>query len=405
LDVNTKDGKAELAKRLKNNKDAYTAGLGGEDRSKFNLGETLEADRVTIREARKGAAGFSGREEDETFRENQQRELVVAKARDKYLRENGRESEAVNEDLAQAKQTKELIERQSVGDLNLARSRVLQQLDRVKAAAPDSTEAKELERQLAMMQLAATGQHAEIGAATQGDVRKATGANQATSVGTDVKSTQERQAAWLSSVTGRNVTVQNLQNEFKRFVDVMGDQATAILEQAMMGLDKSAGQGAIGNAGLLAREYKDGKKKIRLTYSDPQKITDDEGHIKGRRMSGLSGSKITNLAGFSQGVDSDAGGNAIVNSEDSLKIATQLIAPLTANNSDKVDSFTIETYASILEHSDDTKVADLLQRMQDANKDKRALFSVLSRALEQMSNDPAAAANRAQVEAVIQTLV
>lgn len=304
-------------------------------------------------------------------------EVAVAIARDNWLKSKNRIGEAVYERNVRTKQTKEAAERQSVGDYDLSLARTTAQLAAIQSASSPEQLA-ELQKGLAQMGLANDGRLAAFGDGNRSKVLKALGVDQQASMVIDEENIRRRQAQWLASRLGEDVQsdATGLTAAFEKFKAMFGENQQAVLEQELLALNKSAGEGSVGNAGLLMREVSsDGKITVRLSNGNT-----DRDHIQAKRTNAMSTARITSISGLGGSADRDTAGNVRVDSEQSKEVISDMVSRLTGNNLTQVDEFTIQDLASIAKNSDETKLLEMFQRI----KAKNANTAVAKRLFEQV---------------------
>ncbi len=380
----------------------------------LELGGTLNKDKKLIADSKIEVAQRTGKKEDEAFKLLRKVEVEAAQARDKYLVSQNREGEAVYEQNVRAKHRKEDTEKQSVGDINLVSARAQRQLELIRQAKPGSKAEEELKRQLSYMTLAFYDRAAAFGSVGRDTILKGLGSSLESSVDLKQDAVAGLQARVLSAELGTQVDRAKVQDAFEELQKRHGGkgsaESNAFLEGLLSILNKSAGEGAIGNAGLIIRDVNKstGEVSFRLANIDDQQVgaavaKENLDHIKGRRGNALASSKATSVSGFSDSVDSNAEGDAILASAEAVQNAANIFKSLTANNLEKVDqTFTIGDLSSILENSNDSRVKEFLDALQQKNNDARAIEYILKAAKEKFTTAPAA--NRTLVDNVLADL-
>ena len=321
--------------------------------------------------------------EQVTFDMGELREQDVARARDTFLRGEGKDSEAVNLDNVLAKQTKARIERQSVGDYTLAMDRIGAQQRRVaNLEAANDPKAIQARRSLSEMQMAAEGKHSIFAEGSIGKILSAAGMSAEHSMQLDKDSIRQLQAQWLASKIGQPVeaTSTGLNSALQNFRDLHGNKAEAMLEQSRLAMENAGGQGSVWLSGLLRTKIDaDGRKRTELT--DVDDTTKGEGleYIAGRRVNATSGSKLTSLAGGVSGlVDRTASGKAIVKSPASVDMLSKVLTPLTGNMLTNVDEYVKQDLAAIFANSEQGALAALIDKVKVGASDKKAISKLLT---------------------------
>lgn len=340
--------------------------------------ETLEAQKTA------GTLKSKARAEHETMMTGGERERVIASARDEHLRALNMASFATNEQKVLEKQAKAKIDAQTVGDFVVARERTLAQLRRIQAAkqSGDTAAIEELGRGLVEMQIGNLDRHAAYAEGTMGSILSALKSEDASipleaSMDLDPKALAKLLSQKLTGILGKKITTTNMQDEWVKIPE-------ELRAQIRLEAEKAAGQGSVGLAGLFnIRTDNDGNQETILTDFNSK---DGIKHVKARRESAMSGSKITSLSGFSGSMDKNSGGDAIVDSKESVDIAVQLIAPVSGNILSSIDEYVKADLASILQNSDTAKYQELLSRLEASSKDNRGLAGMLQFAAERMED-------------------
>jgi hypothetical protein len=379
-----------------------------------------------ILEGKKGAHADEAKAmaEQLNFDIQQMKQLQLARARDATLRKQDRYTEANNEENTLNEQAEQRMKRHSAAaDYVQSVAKTTAQLNRIEEAKGELEEAiannnKEkipkieetiqvLKRSLSEMVISNLGTHAAIADGNKGKILAFAEMPAVQSMELNSAAIMQLQAQDLAEMIGERVqaTEKGLKEAIEKLGKIHGEQnLNAILEQKRLRNEKAAGQGSIGRAGLYSIRVKnDGTRVTELTNVSESSGVD---YVESRRKAGLSGSKMTNVSGFSGSMDKieskDSEGNTIVvssvASEPAKQILINLAAGLTGNNLGSVDEYTKGDLAEVL---DNTKnLSDLLQELSKSVNDIRALKGLLGFTLEKgrMKNDKAIMEVRNMIE-------
>jgi len=379
-----------------------------------------------ILEGKKGAHADEAKAmaEQLNFDIQQMKQLQLARARDATLRKQDRYTEANNEENTLNEQAEQRMKRHSAAaDYVQSVAKTTAQLNRIEEAKGELEEAiannnKEkipkieetiqvLKRSLSEMVISNLGTHAAIADGNKGKILAFAEMPAVQSMELNSAALMQLQAQDLAEMIGERVqaTEKGLKEAIEKLGKIHGEQnLNAILEQKRLRNEKAAGQGSIGRAGLYSIRVKnDGTRVTELTNVSESSGVD---YVESRRKAGLSGSKMTNVSGFSGSMDKieskDSEGNTIVvssvASEPAKQILINLAAGLTGNNLGSVDEYTKGDLAEVLDNTKD--LAALLQELSKSVNDTRALKGLLGFTLEKgrMKNDAAITAVRKMIE-------
>ncbi|MFA5062309.1 MAG: type IV secretion system protein [Patescibacteria group bacterium] len=336
---------------------------------------------------------------------NEIKERNVARARDAVLRSNNRFSEANNLENVLSKQAKQRIDMQSVGtdfprsiirteglynkqdealkELAAAESRGDQ-----RAVVAAKLKHSQIQKSLAEMQIGNWEQHGAIGLGNMDNISKLVDPELLKNISvdpSDAGSVRKVQAAIFSSLIGEKVAASpdGLEAAVKQFGAIHGERSQALLEQLRLSLDKAAGQGVFSVAGLLQDTLQaDGSITTGLTDAGS---AGGKEHIQRRRTAARSSAKITSIsAGLEGAVDKNEDRKAIVESDESIKIVADLLAPLTSTRLDQVDEYVKTDLGDILQYSDVKKLKQLQTSVDQSSKDRGAVANLIKSALERV---------------------
>jgi len=117
------------------------------------------------------------------------------------------------------------------------------------------------------------------------------------------------------------------------------------LEQLLLALEKTAGDGSIGNAGMLRRrEDVNGNMVVGLTDARGK---DGIEFIEGRRTNARSSARITSVSGLGGSADTDESGKAVLRSDAAVEEISTMLSRLTSNQVTSVDEYTLADLASL----------------------------------------------------------
>jgi hypothetical protein len=405
--------------------------------------DLLARDRERGAASRQGQIMASKAEiEQVEFERNNQRELNLAKARDEYLRGEGRSGEAVNYQKTLDRQAKMRVEMQSVGDYVLSTARTSSQVERVQdlrknraqiiesGKQEDSREVKDVdeairlaEKNLAEMMVANLGRHAAFYGGNAGVVLEAMRKKKEQEGGEAVpaelsmelnsESLRARQAELLSSLVNEEVEASNdgLIEGMKKLKYLVGgenatdEQLNAFLEQVRQQADVAAGQGSIGLAGLLkTRIKKDEKTGQTSQVTEFTNVDTEEGrnYVAGRRVSGLSGARLLTLSGgISGSVDRAnvevAGGKkeakTVVSTDAAREMVVRIVSPVTNQQLERVDEYTKRDMSDILRYSDKGQLNLLIKDLFERAVDPKALKKLLEQSMQNFKDADSARAS------------
>ncbi len=335
------------------------------------------------------------------------------------------------------KQQKMKMEALASGDFPLAMKRLDQQIKKVKEAEAEvtkdpneinKTKLANAQQALQDMYTVNVGRHAAFGEAARSAIIAEFGLQTDTSLDLDqspqgIQSTKQNlytlQAQELGLMLGEKVNLdftksfqdgaivplQNAmakleQRYLEKYKEQGPDEAKARMDSDLrLRMDynsQAAGQGSIGLAGLWESYFDNNAKKFKTRLTD---LTNDKsiGYVASRRQAGMAGSNIVNLdGGFGGSLDhaarKDSQGNVVgvtpvLKSDYSIDTAIKIISPLTVQQLPRLNEYSKEEIAGILENTDVSTLKKFLNGLSTtmAKRDDKIFPALMDEAQKRLS--------------------